>query len=175
MASKEFSQRLKELRIKAGYTQKQVYEHFNIPQSTFSSWEVGKSEPSGEMLIKLCEYYKCDMMKEFEPSSNDMVTYNELQLLEKYRLISKHSPKGKESVDYILDREYELASEIAQKVEEDHIYTYTPRPLSFVAESHVPYEAVGVPALKASRNNHENEPGEQKKMQEDLELLKRPD
>ena len=50
MASKNFSQALKTLRLKAGYTQKDVYEHFKIPQSTFSSWEVGKSEPSGEML-----------------------------------------------------------------------------------------------------------------------------
>ena len=56
MASKEFSNTLKNLRIKAGFTQKQVYEHFNIPQSTFSSWEVGKSEPSGDMLIKLCDF-----------------------------------------------------------------------------------------------------------------------
>ena len=65
MASKEFSNKLKLLRKNAGYTQKQVYEHFNIPQSTFSSWEVGKSEPSGDMLIKLCEFYNCDMMREF--------------------------------------------------------------------------------------------------------------
>lgn len=56
MASKNFSQILKDLRFKAGYTQKDVYEHFGIPQSTFSSWEVGKSEPSGEMLIKLLLY-----------------------------------------------------------------------------------------------------------------------
>ena len=61
MASKEFSSKLKDLRLKAGYSQKDVYEHFQIPQSTFSSWEVGKSEPSGEMLLKLCEFYKCDI------------------------------------------------------------------------------------------------------------------
>lgn len=117
MASKEFSQRLKELRIKAGFSQKQVYEHFGIPQSTFSSWEVGKSEPSGEMLIKLCDYYNCDMMSEFKPTSGDMLTYNELKLIEKYRAIVEHSDIGREAVDFIINREYGIVIE-AQNVAE---------------------------------------------------------
>lgn len=107
MASKEFSQKLKELRIRAGYTQKHVYEHFNIPQSTFSSWEVGKSEPSGEMLIKLCDYYNCDMVKEFKSSTDDMVTYNELKLIEKYRDLDPH---GKEMVNLVLNKELERST-----------------------------------------------------------------
>ena len=100
MASKNFSQALKTLRLKAGYTQKDVYEHFKIPQSTFSSWEVGKSEPSGEMLIKLCEFYKCDIMKEFSSLvDNDMFTLSELKLLENYR---KLDPYGKDLVDTVI-------------------------------------------------------------------------
>ena len=96
MASKNFSQALKTLRLRAGYTQKDVYEHFKIPQSTFSSWEVGKSEPSGEMLIKLCEFYKCDIMKEFSSLvDNDMFTLSELKLLENYK---KLDPYGKDLV-----------------------------------------------------------------------------
>lgn len=157
MASKEFSQRLKDLRINAGYSQKQVYEHFNIPQSTFSSWEVGKSEPSGEMLIKLCEYYNCDMMKEFKSTSCDMVTYMELKIIEKYRLIERFSPKGKESVDYILNREYELAKEISESRTADN--------------NVVPYS----PVTQAAHNDHQNEDGEQEKMQDDLSNLKRPE
>lgn len=105
MASKEFSQTLKELRIRAQYTQKQVYEHFNIPQSTFSSWEVGKSEPSGDMLIKLCNFYRCDMMKEF--SKGDILTYAELNILEKYRDLDTH---GREMVDFTLLKEWERSS-----------------------------------------------------------------
>lgn len=102
MASKEFSDRLKKLRKLAGYSQKEVYEHFNIPQSTFSSWEVGKSEPSGEMLIQLCEFYKCDMMKEFSDINKDMVTNVDLSLLEKYHALDDH---GKEMVDFTLEKE----------------------------------------------------------------------
>ena len=110
MASKDFSNKLKSLRLKAGYSQKDVYEHFKIPQSTFSSWEVGKSEPSGEMLIKLCEFYKCDMVKEF--SSDNDITYIEWDMLEKYRALDPH---GKEMVDFTLLKEWERPTAEAEK------------------------------------------------------------
>ena len=116
MASKEFSDRLKKLRKLAGYSQKEVYEHFNIPQSTFSSWEVGKSEPSGEMLIQLCEFYKCDMMKEFSDINKDMVTNVDLSLLEKYHALDEH---GKEMVNFTLEKEYERS--IAEKKNSNNI------------------------------------------------------
>lgn len=115
MASKDFSNRLKELRLKAGYSQKDVYEHFKIPQSTFSSWEIGKSEPSGEMLIKLCEFYHCDIIKEF--SSNEDLSYKEWDLIEKYRLIAKHSPEGIKVVDIILNRENSIAKKLKEQEE----------------------------------------------------------
>lgn len=120
MASKEFSDRLKKLRKLAGYSQKEVYEHFNIPQSTFSSWEVGKSEPSGEMLIQLCEFYKCDMMKEFSDMNKDMVTNIDLSLLEKYHALDEH---GKEMVDFTLEKEYERS--VAEKKKTDNIVPMT--------------------------------------------------
>lgn len=106
MASKNFSNKLKDLRLKAGYSQKDVYEHFKIPQSTFSSWEVGKSEPSGEMLIKLCDFYKCDMVKEF--SSDEDLNYREWNLIEAYRSLDI---AGQKHIDYELERE-------AKRVEE---------------------------------------------------------
>lgn len=120
MASKEFSNRLKKLRKLAGYSQKEVYEHFNIPQSTFSSWEVGKSEPSGEMLIQLCEFYKCDMIKEFSDINKDMVTNVDLSLLEKYHALDDH---GKEMVDFTLEKEYERS--VAEKKKTDNIVPMT--------------------------------------------------
>ncbi len=110
MASKDFSNKLKSLRLKAGYSQKDVYEHFNIPQSTFSSWEVGKSEPSGEMLIKLCEFYRCDMVKEF--SSDNDLTYIEWEMIEKYRDLDPH---GKEMVDFTLLKEWERSTAEVEK------------------------------------------------------------
>lgn len=115
MASKDFSNKLKDLRLKAGYSQKDVYEHFKIPQSTFSSWEVGKSEPSGEMLIKLCNFYKCDMIKEF--SSDDDLNYKEWGIIEKYRFIEECSPNGANMVHAVLDREYNIAIQLKEQSE----------------------------------------------------------
>lgn len=112
MASKEFSKKLKELRLRAGFSQKQVYEHFNIPQSTFSSWEVGKSEPSGDMLLKLCEYYDCDMLKEFSETDNSGITYEELEIIKKYRNLDDH---GREMVDFTLEKEYERSKALEEQ------------------------------------------------------------
>ncbi len=112
MASKDFSNKLKDLRLKAGYSQKDVYEHFKIPQSTFSSWEVGKSEPSGEMLIKLCEFYKCDLVKEF--STDEDLNYKEWNMIEMYRSLDD---KGKNHIDYELNRESERVNELQKQSE----------------------------------------------------------
>lgn len=118
MASKNFSQILKDLRLKAGYTQKDVYEHFKIPQSTFSSWEVGKSEPSGEMLIKLCEFYKCDMMKEFSSIDKNIYTVKEIKLIENYRCLDEHSKK---LIDTIMKIEIERKSLLIEAKEDNII------------------------------------------------------
>lgn len=111
MASKDFSNKLKDLRLKAGYTQKDVYEHFKIPQSTFSSWEVGKSEPSGEMLVKLCNFYKCDMVEEF--SSDNDLNYKEWEMIEKYRVLDSH---GKKMVDFTLNEEWKRSQELKNEI-----------------------------------------------------------
>lgn len=117
MADKDFSRKLKDLRLKAGYSQKEVYEHFGIPQSTFSSWEVGKSEPPGDMLIKLCQFYKCDMINSLSSDKEDSVTYEEWKMVEKYRFISTHSPDGASVVDTVLDREYAIAEKLREQKE----------------------------------------------------------
>lgn len=118
MADKDFSRKLKDLRLKAGCSQKEVYEHFGIPQSTFSSWEVGKSEPPGDMLIKLCQFYKCDMINSLSSDKEDSVTYEEWKMVEKYRLISTHSPDGAVVVDTVLDREFSIAEKIREQKEQ---------------------------------------------------------
>lgn len=110
MASKDFSNKLKDLRLRAGYSQKDVYDHFKIPQSTFSSWEIGKSEPSGEMLIKLCEFYKCDMVKEF--SNDEDLNYKEWNIIETYRSLDDN---GRKHIDYELNREVKRMEELQKQ------------------------------------------------------------
>lgn len=76
MANKELACKLKALRMKNQLTQKDVYSQLNISQSTFSSWEVGKSEPDALTFLKLCKIYKVkDIMLEFTGESIED-TYN---------------------------------------------------------------------------------------------------
>ena len=105
---KNFSEALKELRIRAGYSQKEVYEMFNIRQSTFSAWETGRAEPSAEMLLKLCKLYNVsDVFSAFgydgyNEDGSIQLNLKEIEHIEKYRSLD---PYGQETVSYILDRE----------------------------------------------------------------------
>ena len=70
MANKQLAEKLKELRIKNKLTQKDVYEQLGISQSTFSSWEIGKSEPDAMTFLKLCKIYNVnDILLEFTGES----------------------------------------------------------------------------------------------------------
>lgn len=105
---KDFSETLKELRIRAGYTQKQVYDMLNIRQSTFSAWETGRAEPSADMLLKLCKLYNVkDIFAAFgydgyNDDGSIRLNMYEVDLVEKYRNLDDH---GKEMVNLVLDKE----------------------------------------------------------------------
>jgi transcriptional regulator with XRE-family HTH domain len=107
---KDFAKTLKELRLKAGYTQKQVYEMLNIPQSTFSSWEIGKAEPSASMTLKLCEIYHVDDILAafgydgYNDDGSIQLNLKEQNTIEKYRDLDDH---GREMVDFTLEKEWE--------------------------------------------------------------------
>ena len=58
MANKKFGDTLRTLRQQKGYTQQQVADMLCLKnKSTLGSWEVGKSEPDGYTLLKLCKIY----------------------------------------------------------------------------------------------------------------------
>ena len=48
---------LKELRIKNGYTQKNVADHLNCSPTVYSRYETGDRQPSIEVLISLAEFF----------------------------------------------------------------------------------------------------------------------
>lgn len=98
--------KLKNLRIKSGKSQREVYEHFKIPQSTFSSWERGISEPSIQMVVRLCDYYGVDdILTElgFRTPEQEVgeLTKAEERLVNSYRKLSKFS---RETLSIIADR-----------------------------------------------------------------------
>lgn len=58
MANKKFGDTLRTLRKVKGYTQQQAADLLGLKnKSTLGSWEVGKSEPDGYTLLKLCQIY----------------------------------------------------------------------------------------------------------------------
>ena len=119
---KNFSETLKQLRIDAGYSQKQVYEMLGIRQSTFSAWETGRAEPSADMLLKLCKLYKVnDIFSAFgydgyNEDGSICLNMREIDIVEKYRLLDTH---GREMVDFTLEKEYERAKALAEQASDN--------------------------------------------------------
>lgn len=95
MSNPIISQKIKQLRIDRGLTQKDVYEKMGVSQSTFSSWELGKSEPSALAFLKLCRIYGVsDILLEFTGDSlNNDISKGEYSLIKKYRLLNEDDKK----------------------------------------------------------------------------------
>lgn len=56
-----FPERLKELRLKKGLTQKEIAEEFGIKQPNYQQWESGKRKPSSETLEKFANFFGVTM------------------------------------------------------------------------------------------------------------------
>ena len=51
--------RLKEFRIKKGFTQIELAQKLNVKQNTVSQWETGESLPRADKLFKLAKILNC--------------------------------------------------------------------------------------------------------------------
>ena len=56
-----FPERLKELRLKKGLTQKEIAEEFGIKQPNYQQWESGKRRPTSETLEKFANFFGVTM------------------------------------------------------------------------------------------------------------------
>lgn len=61
MYNENFAIRIKQARINAGYTQKQVEEETGISQSNIAKYENGKLEPDLEKLGVLAQFYNVNI------------------------------------------------------------------------------------------------------------------
>lgn len=52
-------QKLKDLRTKLGYSQREVSRQLNVSPSIISSYETGERTPSVEILLDLSRFYRC--------------------------------------------------------------------------------------------------------------------
>ena len=95
MASKEFGAKLQQLRKQNNLTQKDVYEVLGVSQSTFSSWEVGKSEPDAMTFLRLCDIYKVDnILLEFAGTSVEKKKDADYELFQMLDDIDKAEIRG---------------------------------------------------------------------------------
>lgn len=106
MDREKFAQKLKEARTAANLTQKDVANIIKRPQQTIAAWEVGRSQPDMDTLSKLLQLYhtSANAFFEYQSSFDFKVTSDEAEYIKKYRTLDQY---GKDTVNIILDREYE--------------------------------------------------------------------
>ena len=119
-----FKDRLKEARLKQGYTQEQIAEKIGIAKSTFTGYEKGNSEPNMLTVSKIMDILHIDanFLYQDEMGSNYpmKVSYDEYQHIKKYRDLDEH---GKRMVDFTLKEEYERS--VAEKKKSNNIVPMT--------------------------------------------------
>lgn len=106
MANMNISQKLKEARKAAGFTQQDVYDWLGIGQSTFSAWETGKGEPSIEVFLKLCQKYEIkDIAAFFLPDPDTGATAQMLEPVFVRKMLSLPK-RSQDAVRNCLEFEY---------------------------------------------------------------------
>lgn len=111
---KNISQNITRCRERSGLSQKELAMRLNITPSRVSNWEQGANCPTIDMLFEVCNILGVSINDIYGvyPDSNMKLTYDEKQNIEKYRFISQNSQAGKETVDYVLNKQYEIAEQI---------------------------------------------------------------
>ncbi len=105
-----FKDRLKEARLKKGYTQEQLAKRIGVAKSTLTGYEKGNREPNISTISKILKELNIDAnyLWQDEPHLPTTLTLEEIEtLLKKYRCLDS---QGKEIVDFILLKEWERST-----------------------------------------------------------------
>lgn len=109
---------IKQKRLECGYTMKELAERVGVSEATVSRWESGNlATMKHTKIMLLAKALKISPAMLFDaPASPSLsLTQQEETHIKKYRQLDAD---GKERVDYVLDMEYKLANERAEKEEE---------------------------------------------------------
>lgn len=95
MASQKLGDTLRDLRNSKGLTQQQVADMLGLKnKSTLGSWEIGKSEPDGYTLLRLCKLYDVeDIYAAFGEVSPKQFTDENEELISKYEQLNDEYKK----------------------------------------------------------------------------------
>lgn len=114
-----FADRLKDARLKKGYTQEQIAEKIGVAKSTYTGYEKGNREPNvytiGKLMVELG--VDANFLWQDDTTFPFELTYDEMEnLVKKYRDLDDH---GREMVDFTLSKEYERS--ITEKEKQNNI------------------------------------------------------
>ena len=109
---------IKQKRLECGYTMKELAEKVGVSEATVSRWESGNlatMKHTKIMLLAKALKISPAMLFDAPPSPSLSLTQQEETHIKKYRQLDAD---GRERVDYVLDMEYKLANERAEKEEQ---------------------------------------------------------
>lgn len=87
--------KLREFRLRAKMTTKEVGERIGKSAKTISGWEHGRGQPDADMLFRLCELYEITNIGDFYAASGSdehgVLSSDEKELLQLYRSLNKET------------------------------------------------------------------------------------
>jgi len=112
--------RIRELRLKRGWTQQELAERVGIQQKQISSYERGANVPSGQTFIALAEAFgvSLDYLAQISPHSSAQAAIADLDLLEKVQRVDRLDEHDRALVKDVMDLVV-LKSRVRQLAGED--------------------------------------------------------
>lgn len=113
--------RLIELRKEKGYTREDFAEILGISKYTLRNYELDKTDPGHTFMKRMSDFFNVSMdylvglTDEREKYSSYQLKTPEIDIIEKYRFISEHSPEGAKTVDTVLSREFYIAEQLTEQ------------------------------------------------------------
>ena len=107
-----FGDRLKELRKERNLTQEDIASMFDVTKNAVYSWEVGKSQPSIEIIKRLAQYFgvTIDYLLNF--------TQDDVDKMEKLKTALKEAGMWDYSIDDMSREDFEKAMQIVAMLKE---------------------------------------------------------
>ena len=100
------NQRIKEARLKMGYTQEQLGTYIGVAKTTVAGYEKNR-EPDAATIGRIMDALKVDanylFQDEMRELSTDDFSVPEIKMVKKYRSLDEH---GKDMVDTVLEKEH---------------------------------------------------------------------
>lgn len=124
--NKNIGKILKESRISSGISVKEISDilvskGYKASESTIYSWENENSQPTPGAFLVMCGAYGIKNVLNtfgyngYKEDGSLQLNMKEVDMVEKYRIISTNSPDGASVVDTVLDREYAIAEQLREK------------------------------------------------------------